>query len=101
MARKRVYDPYLADAGNGISVTNNTPITWNNPTDAYFPTNSVFQQGYVQHLISQWGSSTNGGVRYYIMDNEHSFWSSTHQDIHPVGPTMQEIWTNMLSTPAW
>ncbi len=91
------FDPYLTDAGNGISVTNNTPITWNNPTNAYFPTNSVFQQGYVQHLISQWGFSTNGGVRYYIMDNEHSIWFSTHQDVHPVGPTMGEILTDMVT----
>ena len=72
------------------------PITWNNPNDANFPTNSVFQQGYVQHLINSWGASTNGGVRYYLMDNEHSIWYSTHQDVHPIGPTMQEIWTNML-----
>lgn len=91
-------DPYLPDAGNGISVTNNTPIIWNNPNDANFPTNSTFQQGYVQHLISNWGSSTNGGVRYYIMDNEHSIWFSTHQDVHPVGPTMEEIWTKMLTS---
>jgi len=91
-------DPYLPDAGNGISVTNNTPIIWNNPNDANFPTNSTFQQGYVQHLISNWGSSTNGGVRYYIMDNEHSIWFSTHQDVHPVGPTMEEIWTKMLAS---
>jgi hypothetical protein len=90
-------DPYLTDAGNGISVTNNTPITWNNPNEAYFHTNVTFQQGYVQHLIGQWGASTNGGVCYYIMDNEHSLWSSTHQDIHPVGPKMQEIWTNMVT----
>jgi len=85
------------DAGNGISVTNNTPITWNNPTDANFSTNSVFQQGYVQHLISQWGLSTNGGVRYYLMDNEESIWFSTHQDVHPVGPAMAEIRTDMLT----
>jgi hypothetical protein len=91
-------DPYRTDDGNGLSVTNNTPITWNNPNDANFPTNVNFQQGYVQHLISQWGASTNGGVGYYLMDNEHSLWSSTHQDIHPVGPTMQEIWTKMLTT---
>jgi hypothetical protein len=91
-------DPYLPDAGNGISVTNNTPIIWNNPNDANFPTNSTFQQGYVQHLIGNWGSSTNGGVRYYIMDNEHSIWFSTHQDVHPVGPTMEEIWTKMLNS---
>ena len=79
------------DAGNGISITNNTHITWNNPNDANFPTNVAFQQAYVQHLLGQWGSSTNGGVGFYIMDNEESIWFSTHQDVHPVGPTMQEI----------
>jgi hypothetical protein len=25
------------------------------------------------------------------MDNEHTLWQATHQDVHPVGPTMQEI----------
>ena len=84
-------DPYFTVAGNGISVTNNTPITWNNQNDANFPTNSAFHQGYVQHLLGQWGAATNGGVRYYLMDNEESIWFSTHQDVHPVGPTMQEI----------
>jgi hypothetical protein len=78
-------------AGNGISVTNNTHITWNDPNDANFPTNSAFQRTYVQHLVSRWGPSTNGGVRYFIMDNEHTLWHSTHQDVHPVGTTMQEI----------
>jgi hypothetical protein len=88
---------WMPDAGNGISVTNNTPITWNDRNDANFLTNSAFQQAYVQHLTNRWGLSTNGGVRYYIMDNEHSIWFSTHQDVHPVGPTMQEIRTNMLT----
>jgi hypothetical protein len=91
-------DPYLTNSGNGISVTNDTPITWNNPNDANFPVDTDFEQGYVQHLISTWGASTNGGVGFYVMDNEHSLWFSTHQDIHPVGPTMQEIWTKMLAT---
>jgi hypothetical protein len=91
-------DPYRTDAGNGISVTNSTPITWNNPNDANFPTNTAFEETYVQHLIGNWGLSTNGGVGYYLMDNEHSIWHSTHQDVHPVGATMQEIWTDMLAT---
>jgi len=91
-------DPYRTDAGNGISVTNDTPITWNDPTDANFTVDTSFEQGYVQHLINAWGKSTNGGVGYYLMDNEHSLWSSTHQDIHPAGPTMQEIWTKILAT---
>jgi Glycoside hydrolase family 44 len=84
-------DPYFTNAGNGISVTNNTPITWNDPNDSYTSVDTNFEAGYVQHLTNTWGTSSNGGVRYYIMDNEHSLWSSTHQDIHPVGPTMQEI----------
>ena len=91
-------DPNRTDAGNGLSSTNNdSPITWNNPTDANFPTNSAFEQAYVQHFISNWGKSTNGGVGYYLMDNEETLWHSTHQDIHPVGTTMQEIRTNFLT----
>lgn len=89
-------DPYLPDAGNGISSATKLAITTNDPTDANFPTNSAFQQGFVQHLMGKWGSSTNGGVRYYIMDNEYSLWFSTHQDVHPIGPTMAEIWSKML-----
>jgi hypothetical protein len=83
---------WMPDAGNGISSTNgNKPITWNNPNDASFPTNSAFQQAFIQHLTNRWNGSANGGVAYYLMDNEHSIWFSTHQDVHPVGPTMQEI----------
>ena len=88
-------DPYLSNAGDGVTVTNGISwdnlITWNNPNDSYIPVDANFQKSYVQHLITNWGVSTNGGVGYYIMDNEHSLWWLTHQDIHPVGPTMQEI----------
>ena len=83
---------WFPDAGNGISTTNgNAPITWNNPTDANIPTNSAFQQAFLQYLTNRWGISTNGGVRYYLMDNEHSIWHSTHQDVHPIGAKMTEI----------
>jgi len=83
-------DPYWPDAGNGINSASQTSIT-NNPLDANFQTNSDFQAAWIQHLTNLWSSSTNGGVRYYCMDNEHSIWFSTHRDIHPIGPTMQEI----------
>ncbi len=92
------HDPYSPDAGNGTSVTNNTPITWNDPTDAYKPTDTNFQMGYLQHLTNNWGLSTQGGVRYYVLDNEHSIWHSTHQDIHPIGATMTEVRDKMLAT---
>lgn len=89
-------DPYLADAGNGVALSTGLAITNNDPNDANFPTNAAFQQTFVQHLLGRWGASTNGGVRYYIMDNEHSIWFSTHQDVHPIGPTMQEILGRIL-----
>jgi hypothetical protein len=89
---------WMSDAGNGISSTNsNKPITWNDPSDANFPTNAAFQQAFIQHLTNRWQGATNGGVPYYCMDNEYSIWFSTHQDVHPVGPTMQEIRTNFFA----
>jgi hypothetical protein len=95
---QKAVDPYHTNCGNGISVTNNTPITWNDPTDAYTPSDTNFEAGYIRHLTSTWGVSTNGGVGCYIMDNEHSLWHSTHQDIHPTGATMQEIFGKMVSS---
>ena len=35
--------------------------------------------------------NANGGVRYYILDNEPSIWHSTHRDVRPTAPTMDEI----------
>ncbi len=85
----------MPNAGNGIGTNTSTHTSWlittNDPTDANFATNSLFEQAFVQHLTNRWGLSTNGGVRYYLMDNEYSIWHSTHRDIHPVGATMQEI----------
>jgi hypothetical protein len=93
-------DPYWPDAGNGMGTNSTTHTSWlittNDPNDAYLPVNSAFQSGYVQHLMNTWGASTNGGVGIYLMDNEHSLWQSTHQDIHPVGPTMQEIFGKIV-----
>jgi hypothetical protein len=88
---------YFPDAGNGILLATGLPITNNDPNDANTPVNVAFQQGYVQHLTNTWGTSTNGGVQYYLMDNEHTLWDSTHQDIHPVGTTMQEIFNDITN----
>lgn len=87
---------WFPDAGNGISTNNNTPITWNDPNDANYLTNSTFQQEWIKHLTNAWGRATNGGVRYYCLDNEYALWNSTHRDVHPVGATMQEIRTKVI-----
>jgi hypothetical protein len=82
---------WFSDAGNGVITNTSTYVTGNDPSDASVLTDSTFQQGWIQHLTNRWNVSTNGGVRYYCMDNEHSLWHSTHRDVHPVGATMQEI----------
>jgi hypothetical protein len=84
-------DPYWSDAGDGFAAAGGNSITNNDPTDANFATNSTFQAAWLRHLASRWGTSTNGGVRYYCMDNEETIWYATHRDVHPIGPTMQEI----------
>jgi len=87
---------WMPDAGNGISSSNSSPITWNDPNDANFPTNSMFQLAFLQHLTNKFGVSTNGGIHHYILDNEHSIWHSTHQDIHPNGASRREIRDKMF-----
>jgi len=81
---------WFADAGNGVR-TNGQLITGNDPNDANVPSTSAFQQSWVQHLVGRWGTNSNGGLRYYILDNEPSIWHSTHRDVHPTGATMDEI----------
>jgi hypothetical protein len=86
-------DPYLPDAGNGI-INNGPPIeyvTGNDPNDANVPADSAFELPWLEHLTNTWGQAADGGVRYYIIDNEPSIWFGTHRDVHPVGPNMEEI----------
>ena len=82
---------WFPDAGNGILKSTGQPVTGNDPNDANVPNTSTYQRQWVQEMVNKWGSAANGGVPYYILDNEHSIWHSTHRDVHPVGATMAEI----------
>src|SRR5579883_448350 len=88
------HDPYQADAGNGVSSATGQNITNNNPLDAYVANSSSIQSGMVNNLISTFGNSQNGGVKYYIMDNEPSLWDSTHRDIHNGPLNYQELYND-------
>ena len=88
---------WFPDAGNGVSAAAGNPnITGNNPLDANVAANSVFQQAWIQHIVTKWGTAANGGLKYYLMDNEPSIWFSTHRDVHPAGPKMDEILAKIL-----
>lgn len=89
-------DYWMPDAGNGI-LANGTEITWNNPNDANVPADVNFAKSWVQHLIARWGMSSNGGLRYYTLDNEPSIWHETHRDVHPTGATMEEVRDKIIS----
>jgi len=87
---------WFPDAGNGILKSTNQPVSGNDPNDANVQNSSLYQQSWIQHMVTTWGLAANGGQRYYILDKEHSIWHSTHRDVHPVGATMDEIASTML-----
>jgi PKD repeat protein len=82
---------WFPNAGNGVLQSTGQNVAGNDPNDANVPNTVSLQQSWVQHIVSTWGTAANGGPRYYELDNEPSIWFSTHRDVHPVGPTMDEI----------
>ncbi|HEU0005802.1 MAG TPA: glycoside hydrolase family 44 protein [Terriglobia bacterium] len=88
---------WFPDAGNGVLQSTGQFVVGNNPTDANVASSASLQQGWVQHLINRWGAASNGGLRYYILDNEHSIWHSTHRDVQPTGATMDQVRDKMIA----
>ena len=86
---------WFPDAGNGI-LANGQPITWNDRNDANTPVDATFMAGWIQHMVTKYGNASGSGVRYYILDNEPSIWHSTHRDVRPEAPGMDETLTLML-----
>jgi len=84
------------DMGNGVRMNGSLIIT-NDPDDANVPAGPAFQQGWLNHLTNVWGCATNGGLKYYHLDNEPGIWHSTHQDVHPGGATMDEVRDKMTN----
>lgn len=91
------WDP---DAGNGYKPDCATPITGNDPNDAFVPDTPALEQKWVKHLVKTWGKSNKGGVPYYLMDNEPSIWFSTHRDMHPIGPHADEYRDKVIAMSA-
>jgi PKD repeat protein len=87
---------WMPDAGNGVSSATGKNITNNNPNDASILVDSLFMKSWAQQLVTKWGGANNGGLRYYILDNEPSIWFSTHRDVRPVGRRMEEVRNDIL-----
>jgi Glycoside hydrolase family 44/Bacterial Ig-like domain (group 3) len=76
--------------GNSIS-TNGTQLLDTNIYANHIDNTVALQQGWVQHLISTFGTAAKGGVPYYQLDNEPGGWSNTHRDVEPVQPDYNTI----------
>ncbi|HVU18678.1 MAG TPA: glycoside hydrolase family 44 protein [Candidatus Didemnitutus sp.] len=91
-------DPYNSDAGNGVSQSTGKNITGNDPLDTGTANSTSIQQAWVQHFVNTYGASTAAnGIKYYILDNEPSLWSSTHRDVHPSPVTYDELWSKIVA----
>ncbi len=75
-------DPNHPDCGNGVR-PDGSKITGNDPTDTSRAIDPSFVQKWVAHLVSRYGAASQGGVRFYNLDNEPMLWNSTHRDVHP------------------
>lgn len=89
-------DPWDTDCGNGVDINGND-ITGNDPGDTSTAIGPAFVQSWIAHLVGKYGSATQGGVRYYNLDNEPMLWPYTHRDVHPELTTYDEIISRTLT----
>ncbi len=91
-------DPWNPDAGNGMSAATGKSITGNDPNDTGVANSTALQQAWVEHFVGTLGNATTpGGIKYYILDNEPSLWSSTQRDVHPLPTGDEELFTRISS----
>jgi hypothetical protein len=78
------------NCGNSLT-TSGTQLMDNNIYWNHIDNTTGLQLGWVQHLVTTFGTATNGGVPYYQLDNEPGGWSNTHRDVEPVQPDYDTI----------
>jgi Glycoside hydrolase family 44 len=105
---QQMAEPGNADCGNGILPDGKTPITQvsigscstppcTDPTDADVTVTTSTMQEWVSSVVSNFGSTANGGVAIWELDNEPVWWESVHQNIHPAYTDYDEVWQKGLA----
>lgn len=105
-------DPYDSDAGSGDCDPSSNASSdcvlydansgWyhlvnNDPQDTSMAVDPSFEQAWIAHMQSVFGTAANGGVKLFALDNEVMLWNSTHRDVHPLPPTYDEIWNRTIA----
>jgi hypothetical protein len=88
--QQKTDSPGRPDAGNGVR-PDGALIVNNDPNDAEMPESIDMMRGWIEHLKSKWGTAAQGGVKFYILDNEPAIWQETHRDTHPLGAESKEL----------
>lgn len=83
-------DTWRPDCGNGLK-PNGSFVTGNNPADTSQVVDQDFMKSWVQSLVNKYGNASNGGVKFYTLDNEPDLWGDTHRDVHPSPQTLDEL----------
>lgn len=101
------FDPYDSNCGDGLypdgvsgcTSAGGCNITGDDPTVCCQTINTAtWAQGWVNYLVSKFGTAANGGVAIYDLDNEPAWWDAVHRDVHPVPSTYDEVTNNGIAT---
>ena len=86
------HDPYNPACGKGQR--NGAWISPGvDPAHAGTPAGAAWDQEWVEHLVSTYGSAADGGVGIYAIGNEPGLWSVSHHDFHPDPLSYDELWS--------
>jgi hypothetical protein len=64
----------------------------NDPQDTSTAIGPSFVTAWMRHIASRTQTASQGGVKFFALDNEPNLWPYTHRDVHPQKPTYDELW---------
>jgi len=91
------FDPSNTNCGDGLMLDGKTLINGADPTVALVANTLATQQSWVQHITGKFNTAANGGLKYYVLDNEHDLWWETHHDAVANAPSYTQDRDGMFS----
>lgn len=92
---QKAHEPGKPDVGNGLR-PDGKPITGNDPADTSVHAPPEFIAEGIKATVAVAGSAKDGGVRYWVLDNEPMLWHQTHRDVFPEPLGYDEFWNRTL-----
>jgi hypothetical protein len=93
---QKAHEPDKPDVGNGIR-PDGKPVTGNDPRDTSVPADADFIADAVKLCVEKVGHADEGGVRYWVLDNEPMLWHVTHRDVSPTPLGAEELWKRTVA----